>query len=1511
MAKLSETFTVGGDYSAPAKKKLSETFSLNNDYSTPRTAKYTATPDNVIDDINSPVLYTSKKNNFTVTKNDVNKWSSAGYNMSDEEQKKAKEYLKKINYRKLQKNGVVDDIGALDLEASNLILSEKASPKLASFEKGFTEGILFVDPDKLSEKMYGPSEYIDSVKDARNDVTYGVGKAAGRMADYALLQRTGLFSPISGQIGTALGGGKVANAIGNIASDTLMDIGLDTIPELVGNVKEGKSGKEITTDALKNVGTNVAFNLGGELIGQAADLVKARKAAKGATSNIDDFVESSDIADILKNEDIAALGDEVYRADLLPEERIGVLEDLKDLPYGITNKEVDNIINTPELRKAWEEQNGTILKGTKAEKRKMVKDSLTESSDIPSVLAKEESEIFPNATKRRDLISEERVKVPASKYDNAAADTIKSVDDVPAKSVAEEIPTVASNKSVAESSGEFAQNRYSNVTVPDKTDMPDVVKEEFKENPQFYEVLKNKDTSAKATEILEDNTFNEAYRQFGELLSKRDPVAVPLGYDLAKQMVDNGNTEGAVAIIEELSTALTKSGQFTQAAAIRMVQSNPMAAMRLMQKDIDKINANGLKKYKGKWVDFALTDDEIKAFGEINPGDTESIQNLFEQITKRMADSYPASTWEKIVESTKTAMMLNPRTHIRNVAANTAMMPVRSLTDRVSALGQNIYHLINPDFKVTQSLTGGTSKQKKIADTIFDEQIKPLLEGSNKWDDVVDNVSKNKQVFSDSKIGTATKKGTMKLLDKIADSPLNTLTNGRIAKFAEQMNESVTGSFMENLRKFDYYLLGAVEDDPFVKSNFSNRLASYMKAQGINAVEDVPNEAIQTAYLEALKATFKDDNYMTKMFKGIKSSTGKFGEVLLPFVKTPANLAKRGIEYSPIGFVDTLLNANGKQASEIIDDIAKNVTGTAGIVLGYELAKRGLIQGSLSSDSDESAFEKQQGKQAFSININNHYYTFDWAQPASIPIVIGTTIYDAIKESDKEDANYLNIAKQSAIASVDAWADLSPISSLQDILGGSEYSSGSIGENVFNEIAEFPQRLIPSLSSATAKTTDPYYRQTYSSGNPGQTWIDTAKSKIPGLSETIPMKYDTWGNEKKRQDSTGSAFVANFLNPGSLGYDASTPIDPEIQRLFESTNNRAVFPNVAEWSVKVNDDTKKLTNREYSNYQRTMGQYSYKFASELMNKPFYNSALSDEEKIENLSTLYSFSKALAEKELFNKPIQGTNKTLYEIYADKGIDGVLDRLAMKKAFDDVKIDTSNQNAQEVYEKSGAAGLQEAVNIARQNGINKMTSEQWETYNKLGVDAYRDKMQTAGVLNQYNLKDNEFNREYLATYGQESLPVLAEASDVIKTIEKGVDKYGDSTYLNVGESTVNVYNQYGKEGLEYYRDILTNDVDGNGKINDSDRIPTLQSMDIPNEEKGYLLAQSLGKLSVKAQAAVDIGGYEDLYTMYVLKNYLSENGLTKKTQIQSLLDSTGMSQDEKRYYFALLSSAKNPY
>ena len=810
----------------------------------------------------------------------------------------------------------------------------------------------------------------------------------------------------------------------------------------------------------------------------------------------------------------------------------------------------------------------------------------------------------------------------------------------------------------------------------DSVDLPKDFKEQL--NEKTYRQLTNASTIKKANETL-NSTSNlwELKDKYTKLLNEQDASSVVIGYELTKRFIDEGRQDIAVDVLDDLSKSLSRAGQFTQAAYITALRNDPIAVLYAMNKEINKINEAGAKKFKD-WQDFKLTDEEVSALNNVAPGDTKAIQDITDSIYSRIAAEHPHTKWEKFYDLTKTFMLFNPRTHIRNIAANAISQPVRSATDRVKAALEIGYQLFDKNYGRTSSLVGGNKTTDKIANDIFENAVRSNLEsnGGKYEESGLSRVQRESPLWKDNKlIGEQTNKVTQELakkttnvlnaLDRVTGGYLNEKT-GIVDSMKDFSENQVTGSTLENLRRFNYLLLGEIEDTPFVKQNFVNSLSNYLAAKNITSIDDVPQEAINLAYDEALKATFKDDNALSNTLSTLKKKMGKIGDVILPFTKTPANLAMRGFEYSPAGFVKTFNDfANTKKAnkgtmtnadiSRFLGDLSKNITGSGMILLGYSLAKSGIITGGYSENENERNWQKLKGYQPNAFHIGNKYYTYDWAQPSSIPLIIGTAIYEGINKMEKEEASeyeaLINGAKslgQGLINASDAWFNLSPLQSVSNILGGGEnasYGNTSPATNILKTLAEYPQTLIPAVSGATARTNDTTIRNTYDSTSYANTYVNKMKSKIPGLSKTLPASYDVWGRERKR-GTDEDAFVSQFINPGTFGYynDADSDVDNYIDGLYESIKGNEnlkdtqVLPRQASNKVTINGEEKKLNNVEYSLRQKTLGEKQ----KELV-RAFSKVAegLTPEEQAKALDKIYSAANV------------DTNSKLYGIEPDMG------------------------------------------------------------------------------------------------------------------------------------------------------------------------------------------------------------------------------------------------------------------
>lgn len=837
----------------------------------------------------------------------------------------------------------------------------------------------------------------------------------------------------------------------------------------------------------------------------------------------------------------------------------------------------------------------------------------------------------------RDSLLEQGAKPVAERIDGAASaiSTKVQANTGTRAQKAPEIPSGMKERGFAES-------------LRTKSDLPTEVKQEFIDNPELYKSLSNETTVARAEEIFARGE-TEARNAFSDMLKTADPAAVPLGKMIADDLIAKGDRAGAVNVLRDMSAALTRSGQFSQAAVIALTKADPMTALQYIQRQVDTMNAAGAKKFGRKWNDFELTDAEIDAFKNIAPGDTQAVETAMENVGKRISKEYPATVYEKLLELRRIGMLLNPRTMVRNTLANAAMMPVQGASGKVSALIQDITHRINPDFTPTQALH--VSKESKTLASQVADNMRSVLSGDTKYYEFqgqgagakgqnalndLNQYARDKTIFK----GEIKSDWLSQLVDKTAYE-LNKVSQ----KTAQQdLFSGMTSEkgILENTRQLTYGLL-ELGDAGFVDKFFRDRLASYIEARGIKSVNDVPPEAITTALDEAMKATFKDDNALTEMLSSIKRATnrvGGMGNFLLTFTKTPANIAMRIADYSPAGLISAAAkHVKGQtDAAQFIDDISKGLTGTGLMVLGAQLFKAGILTGPESDDKDEAAFMRTQGFKPNAVHVGDKYYTIDWAQPAASGLMMGAAIMAELEKNP--DASFADASVAAGKTALNTWIEASPVKSIEDLFSSYEGLPGGVSELV----QEIPGSFIPSTVGATARTVDPVQRQTYSKGDWLGTLFGGMQAKIPGASKSLPAAYDTWGRPITRQNSTGEAAFAQFVSPGTLGNANESPIDNVILELFQDTGNNKVFPRKAGWSVTVDGESKSLTNREYSDYQREMGQMSYNIAEYLVPK-FDN--LTDEQKVSVLDNAYSMAKDVAENELFGADLSRTTEKRME------------------------------------------------------------------------------------------------------------------------------------------------------------------------------------------------------------------------------------------------------------------------
>lgn len=1097
-----------------------------------------------------------------------------------------------------------------------------------------------------------------------------------------------------------------------------------------------------------------------------------------------------------------------------------------------------------------------------------------------------------------------------------SADAVKSASDSATSSIATASQNTAQSLAdAADASGGAVRERGYAASLRTNSDLPDAVKQDFVTAPEVYNQLSNAETKARADAVLAKGQ-GEAVTAYQNMLSQRDPAAVPLGYELAKQYIADGDSDSAVELLRGMSKELTASGQFSQAAAISLMQNDPMTALRYAQRSIDDLNAGGAKELGRQWKNFSLTDAEIQAFKNIPAGDSQAIADAMEQVGNRLAKQYPVSALSKLAEARRLGFLLNPRTHIRNIAANVAQLPVTGVSDKVSAALQSLYAKTgkSTDFVQTKALhVDKTSRD--VAEQVWN-QIKDTIDGSSAYEQPISDAVKNAEVF---KLGAGQQHNILANVPgmKKGAQALEAISQKFTGKNVfDQMSSAK--SVLENIRQFTYGLL-ELGDAPFVKKHFTESLANIAAANKIPSADKITSEMIAQATQDAMRATYKDDNAWTQLFSSIHK-LGGVGEVVMPFTKTPANMVARSLDYSPAGLAKGVKDfyTKGGNPAEYIDEIAKGLTGSAGMALGAALYKSGVLTGAESENANKRAFDTQNGFLPFAIHVpgTNVYYRISDFQPSMMSVITGAAWAQAASGDETPE----QAAKGAVVAFTNTLADNSNLSNIGDLFGNYD----GLGGGLWDAALGLPQSMVPSLSNAVAKSTDTTVRNPYDATDPLQSQKNQIMAKIPGLSKKLPAAYDTWGNEKQRDN----AAFEQFLDPAAFTNQTASSRDKEIQRLYEATGDIGVYPPSVKNGTDV--DGLKLDNTQTSTYQRTAGQLNRQIVDEVMRTDEYRQA-DDATRVKMLKSAYEIGRE-AGKEAANPDYMSENSD-YLAYKEDGIrDALLTSsvgAVLDKARDEKREATGNADANlnKVERWNAIPSLDSYDDMVSAYLLNGSDDTAQKLYDKAGAEA------TAAYLDIYTATAKNGEEDDSAN----QLQTLQTALPVLRKYDMTTDQQMDvaSMFLQKESPAVRVQEQYGADMALKYLDTYTQaDADGNGKVSDTEfKNALLQSPGLSDDDIGkiYLSSKTTDdSTDEKAQtfnATYGPAGVTDyLYLQYLERAYHTAeanrkiaageggnpDGSFNKSDLTNALNYMDLTNEERRAYFSIVAPTwKNPY
>ena len=482
----------------------------------------------------------------------------------------------------------------------------------------------------------------------------------------------------------------------------------------------------------------------------------------------------------------------------------------------------------------------------------------------------------------------------------------------------------------------------------------------------------------------------------------------------------------------------------------------------------------------------------------------------------------------------------------------------------------------------------------------------------------------------------------------------------------------------------------SVGDRPFYEAVYNQTIGDYnrLRQRGVMS-DDIQNLSAAdfklysraAAELNALAAVYQQDTTLSKALLGFKSAVGDLSRGILgvdilsqfsmPFVKTPANVIERAIDYSPLGGVRNAFRTHKERKSGTFDqnrfanETARNILGTALMGGGVALAANGLMSGSYSDDKDEKQAQRESGMQEYALNMGDKQMDIGWIPVVGSNNVAAAAAYDAFKNGE---GNAFENAATGLKAGGQALFDQSMFQGLQRLFGtGETYNTdeGIVG-NMANVVKQGLGQGIPSLFRQAGQVIDPYQRDVAYS-NEGKSFgfldnydLNSLANNVPFLREQVlAPKVATTGELLKENQgrNIGSKILEDMILPGKVTKVEYSKLNEEAKRLKDDTTSAdAYMPKATRKNVDTEEHT--LTNKEWSDYEQRYYKELTEVGTKILDSDFYKDADSTTQ-VKTLKNAYDAVKSAINSEYNGKEIKGAAKKYVEAGGgSKGVDAVV-------------------------------------------------------------------------------------------------------------------------------------------------------------------------------------------------------------------------------------------------------------
>lgn len=634
---------------------------------------------------------------------------------------------------------------------------------------------------------------------------------------------------------------------------------------------------------------------------------------------------------------------------------------------------------------------------------------------------------------------------------------------------------------------------------------------------------------------------SKIFKGYAEAVGGDSPV------DLYKKMIKNETDQITKKVLAEKTREEQQKVLNAELKRLRYEYGTGVQG-ELFQMPLEPLNTRNAKMYVREALDdiFGTTVSQEEAnqiigkIGEIE----KSIVNTLDE-----TGNPSVQTWQKINEMNNLVESLTPS-------------PALQIATSIVGRGMMLSSVKSPVLNVV-------SNTENILTEMLIRRAVNSLEGGASFSAVDKNVEKDYLAYADdvyraSGYNVSTTEGLDAATVTLGERRISTQGAGKFRAFARGVETGVFKYLMgypdSRAKDFVFSDTAALEATTIAQNEgLSGEMLSkratelYRDATRVAPLTEEGMLIREKAMMEANVATYTNDTAFSKFALGIRETLNKvtgnvrLGDQLMPFVKTPANVVALGMEYS-IGAAYLIPNLTtvirdvkaGKLSAKSWTAIKAAVRNGLGVVLAMLIAMA-LDPDDYTPDYDALTMSERRlalEKNAVfnSIRIGDKYISLDYFGPLAVPL---TAVLSARRRGEVAWFGYAKgVASQ-----LQKLPGLQEFSETVDAIGrATSNKPEKTVKNLNNALIDFIRaRTIPSIVNDLAKSIDTYERET-SAGT-----YDKAKASIPGIRESLPLKYTTTSKTPRETEPAWST----VLFGARVKTAASNRVIYEIDRLYK------------------------------------------------------------------------------------------------------------------------------------------------------------------------------------------------------------------------------------------------------------------------------------------------------------------------------------------------------------------------